>query len=455
MILDFQKPISVKELSNRLTKVVKEHFYQYGYNTVTVSGVIKHDKNSKELKIKTSARFGSYLSFAIVDKDEAESPTPKYVVNVWQGCAREIDGLQYGVEVEIVGHLTISTKNSNYYLSATQISVTDENAIKHIIAKRKLDFDAKGYFEKSRNRYKLQRNPRRIGIVTSKDGSVIHDMEATINSRYPICDIILCSCAVQGDDKAAQTIADSIAKLDSMGLDAIIVARGGGSAQDLMVFNSEIVVKAMHNAKTYIVSAIGHQDDEPLCDLAANWRSATPTASINDVIPHSRDYIMARLAELTEYKDNIINTIKRKQSELCIDCNINGYLKFLEAQIPTIDDKTMLDMIDKIRNEINTAYENIKLCHSNRIERFTIEINRFDSTNIRDAFLLKIKDREQDVLHTNEVIKACSFQETMNRGFCLIVANDSTIITSKYEFDSSHKESYSIRFRDGEIKLSQ
>lgn len=443
----------VKELSQRISKVVRDYLYPYGETNIIVRGVIKHDKNSKTLQLKASPKFGYYLTFTLVDKDESDVNDPKHTINVWQGGAKMIDGLQYGVEVEISGTVTISAKNSNYYLSAKQITIVDENAIKHILSKRKEEFEQKGYFIKSKQPYQLKRNPKKIGIITSKDGSVIHDMHATLNTRYPLCDIVLYSCGVQGDDSVARNIAHGIRTLDNLNLDAIVVARGGGSAQDLMVFSSEIVVKAIHESKTYIVSAVGHQDDHPLCDLAANWRSATPTASINDIVVHSKEVILNWLENTKICSTYLHNIVQKKSLECGINVDLHKYLDLLQSRIYTMNDSIIKSKIDSLQINLKYFTNNISNHYKYKIGNYSNVLVDYGARQINYDFREYFAHIQSDLKLVLDIISAYSHEKVLKRGFCLVIGENSTIITSKSIFDDSNKNRCKIRFADGECNL--
>ena len=140
--------------------------------------------------------------------------------------------------------------------------------------KKKLE--AEGLFEESRKR-PLPRYPRTIGVVTSEKGAVIHDIITTSESRFP-ADIILAPAMVQGEG-AAQTIVSGIELLNRIGVDVIIVGRGGGSLEDLWAFNEEPVARAIAASRAPVVSAVGHETDFTIADFVADRRAPTPTGA--------------------------------------------------------------------------------------------------------------------------------------------------------------------------------
>jgi len=158
--------------------------------------------------------------------------------------------------------------------------------------------EAEGLFEPSRKR-PLPTWPRRIGVVTSAAGAVIHDIHTVIARRYPLVEIILAPTPVQGED-AAPRICQGIADLNQIGqVDVIILARGGGSREDLAPFNEEMVVRAIFASRAPVVSAVGHETDTTLADLVADQRAPTPSAAAEMVVPDVRE-LRQRIATLAE-----------------------------------------------------------------------------------------------------------------------------------------------------------
>ena len=156
--------------------------------------------------------------------------------------------------------------------------------------------EAEGLFEPSRKR-PLPAWPRRVGVVTSATGAVIHDIRTVIARRYPLVEIILAPTPVQGDE-AAPRICQAIDDLNRVGeVDVIILARGGGSREDLAAFNEEMVARAVFASRAPIVSAIGHETDTTVSDLVSDQRAPTPSAAAELVVPDARE-IRARLDAL-------------------------------------------------------------------------------------------------------------------------------------------------------------
>ncbi len=156
---------------------------------------------------------------------------------------------------------------------------------------------AKGYFEHGRKK-KLPAFCKRVAIVTSISGAAVRDMLQVLLTRWPLAEVVVCPVRVQGDG-AAQDIATAIRQLNQLHhagvvvVDAMIVGRGGGSAEDLWEFNAEVIADAVFDSRIPVISAIGHEIDVCICDHVADLHALTPTDAANKVVPHQAEVVQA------------------------------------------------------------------------------------------------------------------------------------------------------------------
>ena len=145
--------------------------------------------------------------------------------------------------------------------------------------------------------------PKKVGIVTSKTGSVIQDIINVIQRRYPNLKLVIADTRVQGDE-AAKSITESISSLNKLDVDVIVLARGGGSIEDLWPFNEEKVAREIFKSKIPIISAIGHETDFTISDLVADLRAPTPSAAAEIISPdidYLNELIILRTRDLENF----------------------------------------------------------------------------------------------------------------------------------------------------------
>lgn len=216
---------------------------------------------------------------------------------MWAGTARTLRFRPAaGLAVSCHGRPNVYPASGRLQVVVSRMVEDGEGDLQRKFLELKARLEKEGFFAAERKRA-LPFLPKAVGIVTSKTGAVIHDMMVKIRERFPSMPVYLAETRVQGEG-AASEIGEALRKLDSSGLvDVIIVARGGGSLEDLWAFNEEEVVKAVFACRTPVISGVGHEVDTTLCDLAADMRAPTPTAAAEMCVPKASD-LLVRIAEL-------------------------------------------------------------------------------------------------------------------------------------------------------------
>ena len=214
--------------------------------------------------------------------------------------------MQEGQSVEARGQVTVYEKTGTYQLYAREIRLSGRGELYERFERLKKELLEMGMFDES---YKkpIPRYALRIGIVTSPTGAAIRDIMNIAFRRNPYVELILYPAPVQGDE-AKYSIVRGIEKLDKMGLDVLIVGRGGGSIEDLWAFNEESVARAIFDADTPVISAVGHEVDTTISDFAADMRAPTPSAAAELAVFDYEDF----LAELDSYKVELLRLITGK-----------------------------------------------------------------------------------------------------------------------------------------------
>lgn len=231
-----------------------------------------------EISQMTVAQSG-HIYFTIKDEG-AQLPCA-----MWAGVARTLSFKpRVGMSVRCHGRPNVYAQSGKFQVIVNRLFEDGEGELRRRFLELHKRLESEGFFAPERKR-PLPFLPKAVGIVTSRTGAVIHDMMVKIKERFPSMVVYLADTRVQGEG-AASEIAEAIRKLDRSGLvDVIIVARGGGSLEDLWAFNEEEVVKAVFSCSKPVISGVGHEVDVTLCDLVADLRAPTPTAAAEIVVP--------------------------------------------------------------------------------------------------------------------------------------------------------------------------
>jgi exodeoxyribonuclease VII large subunit len=204
---------------------------------------------------------------------------------IWKQTAWRLPlSLQNGMAIEAHGAISIYERDGQYQLYADAVRLTGEGALYQEYLRLKARLEAEGLFDTERKR-PLPELPAGIGVVTSATGAALQDILNTLRRRFPLVEVVLAPCAVQGEEAPPQ-IVNAIRSLNRTdGVDLILVARGGGSLEDLWAFNDERVVRAIADSDLPVITGIGHETDFTLADFAADVRAATPTAAAEQAVP--------------------------------------------------------------------------------------------------------------------------------------------------------------------------
>ncbi len=211
---------------------------------------------------------------------------------IWRTTAARLRvPLQNGSLVEAHGSISLYERDGQYQLYIDTLRPAGEGQLYLQFLQLKEQLESEGLFAPERKR-PLPAHPQRIGLVTSPTGAALQDILNTLRHRYPLADVILAPCAVQGDE-APPTILAAFERLHRLDPppDVILVARGGGSLEDLWAFNDARVVRAVANSAIPVVTGIGHETDFTLADFAADLRAPTPTGAATLATPDIADLL--------------------------------------------------------------------------------------------------------------------------------------------------------------------
>ena len=384
---------SVSELTSQIKLTLEEQF-----DDVSVIGEISNFK----------AHISGHWYFTLKDANAQISCT------MWKGLNNYVFFTpQDGLKVIVQGRITVYPPRGNYQIDVRSMKPAGVGELQAAFEKLKQKLFAEGLFD---DEYKvpIPKFPKKIGIVTSIDGAAFQDMKNIASRRYPLVELVIASCKVQGDG-AAQEIVNSIKLLNERkDIDVIIVGRGGGSLEDLWAFNEEIVARAIFESRIPIISAVGHEIDYTIADFVADLRAPTPSAAMELATPN-KDDLFAFIDEFSYYFtqkiSKIISDSKNEVSRLITSYGFRYPFDLIKNEFQFLD-----NLIYRFQN----FFDN----------RFSVYKNKLD--------LLESKVSSFDV------------KSTLKRGYA-IINQENKIIQRVKDFDK--EKSTKINFYDGEIKI--
>jgi len=221
-----------------------------------------------------------------------------------------------GMLVEVSGALTVYPPKGRMQFQVRTLQAAGEGALRMQVAALARRLEAEGLMRPERRR-SLPEHPDRIALVTSPRGKAVHDVIRTLRRRYPIAELLIAGVAVEGAG-AADAIVQGLHAAGASGADVVILARGGGSYEDLMPFNDETVVRAIAECPVPVVTGIGHEPDTSLADMVADLRASTPTAAAEAVAP-ALDELDARLKVMRRMLGRaLLHTVRRDAHRLAV-----------------------------------------------------------------------------------------------------------------------------------------
>ena len=428
---------SVTELSAALKRTVEE-----GFAFVRVRGEVSG--------LKAAASGHIYFDL----KDD------KAVLNaiIWKPTARLLKVRpEPGLEVICMGRVTTYPGSSRYQLIVEQVELAGLGALMAMLEERKKRLAAEGLFDGARKK-NLPFLPEVIGVITSPTGAVIRDIMHRLNARFPRR-VLLWPVAVQGE-RAAAEIAAAIAGFNAVSQDfprpdLIIVARGGGSIEDLMAFNEEAVVRAAAASAIPLISAVGHETDTTLIDFASDMRAPTPTAAAEIAVP-----VLADLnAELADFG---------RRARNCFDKGISDRKRHLAQLARVLPRSEQLfahprQRLDQVGERLGLGLSRNLQIHrarlvkagallrpwpiANRIAHARERLTNLETRALRceRAHLAKERGRLESLAR---ILAGISYRAVLERGFALVRSADGRIRRRATEIKTG--EMLNLVFADGE-----
>ena len=236
---------------------------------------------------------------------------------IWKSAAFHMRvGLENGLAVEVHGYISLYERDGTYQLYIDALRPAGEGRLLQEFLRLKARLEEEGLFAPERKR-PIPARPGLIGIVTSPTGAALQDMLNTLRHRYPLAEVVLAPSAVQGDDAPLEVVAALNALNRQVHPDVILLARGGGSLEDLWAFNDERVVRAIVASQAPVITGVGHETDFTLADFAADLRAPTPTGAAVLATPDKADLRLS-LDSLADRLDSAFEAVFEDR-QTCLD----------------------------------------------------------------------------------------------------------------------------------------
>jgi exodeoxyribonuclease VII large subunit len=324
-------------------------------------------------------------------KDPADSSCVGVTMARGRFDALRLD-LADGERVQVFGRPELYEQRGELKLRALTVERFGVGAHLAALEQLKTRLAAEGLFAAARKR-PLPLLPRRIGLVTGNDAAAKRDVVTTILSRFPPASLLVAETYVQGPRAAAEIVAAITALGEEPGVDVVVLTRGGGSFEDLLAFSDERVVRAVAGCPVPVVSAVGHEQDTPLCDLAADVRASTPTAAGKLVVP-----------ELTELCDGL----DRAREALA---------------------RNVRRSLERDRHRLARAAERLRAGPGVAVERAGLRLERAHE-RLRLAPALAVERKRAALENTAAKLFALSPLQTLERGYAIVRIEGGRLVTS-------------------------
>ncbi|MFK7973833.1 MAG: exodeoxyribonuclease VII large subunit [Rickettsiaceae bacterium] len=428
---------SVSEISNKIKQLLENNLYM-----VKIKGEIAG------LKIAASGH--GYFSL--------KENNSVLAAICWRHTLSKVNfKLEEGLEVVVTGKITAYAGQSKYQVLVEILEPYGVGAFMKILTERRQKLQAEGLFAKE-HKLQIPFLPKKIGVITSISGAVIKDIIHRISDRCPT-HLVIWPVAVQGETAAAE-IAKAIDGFNLLPInqkpDLLIIARGGGSIEDLWGFNEEIVVRSVFNSTIPTISAVGHETDYTLIDLVADLRAPTPTAAAEFAVPVITDlrYSLNNLQERSQHRllDRVLYLKQKVTSYNNILLRIHSILNHYTQRLD--------DISFRLLGLPNVFIEHkLKLLQLFSIERLLptriVKYKYMQYINHSDHLLQRQKTLLSNIEHKlsiqDALLASLDYKSVIKRGFAIVKNSEGKIIS--YSAEAKIQKELTLIMKDGQISL--
>ena len=436
-MIEEKKYIGVTELNNYIKSILDNDFF---LNRIYLKGEISNFKSHTR----------GHLYFTLKDDGGRINAV------MFQSSTHNLKFTpEDGMKVLVSGRVSAYPASGSYQIYVDSMELDGLGNLYLEYEKLKEKLSKEGLFN-SEHKKPIPKYPNRIGIITADTGAAVRDIMSTIRRRYPLCEAILFPTLVQGGE-AAPNIVRQIEVADNFGCDLLIVGRGGGSIEDLWAFNEEIVARAIYNAKTPIISAVGHEPDFTIADFVADLRAPTPTGAAEMAVPTVLDInnlLNQYKIRLNKFIKNLINTKFIELRNLRNSFVLKNPISLYELKEQKLD-KLMENLNYNINNILENKAHNLEIAKNkiklvspinlinnnlNKVKEVKINLN-----NIIEKRLLNIEHNLDNLINTLKLVNPLNI---LSNGYSLVRKKDKVIKSIK---EIKKDDEVNIKIYEGEF----
>ena len=363
---------------------------------------------------------------------------------------------QVGDNLLINGKISLYSPTGRFQLNVKHIELAGEGALLRAFEQLKVKLEKEGLFDVE-NKKQLPQMPKKIGIITSSDGAVLQDVINVLGRRSPNIELILIQTAVQGEKASAEICAAIKKACAYKDLDTIILARGGGSIEDLWAFNNESVARCIHSSDIPIVSAIGHETDFTISDFVADLRAPTPSAAA-EILSQSHSQLGESLIDFKQLIVNATSSLLRKESQELQ--NLSKRLRHPGDKLREFSqklDNTEMYIKQSIQNHLLSQNNNLNFLSSNLLQLSPVQNLQESKHKLSDlsqslTFLISqiTKEKKSSLLGLSSTLDAVSPLAVLNRGYSILTTKEGKVVTTEKEVKVG--DELIAKLKEGEIR---
>lgn len=373
-----------------------------------------------------------------------------------QNALRVREALRDGVAIKAYGKVSIFEGRGDYQLIVERLEPAGDGSLKLAFELLQKKLEQEGLFA-TEHKKPLPPHPKRIGIVSSPTGAVIRDIVSVFKRRAPHVELVLVPTAVQGKEATVQII-KALQLADKQQFDAIILARGGGSLEDLWCFNEEVVARAIAACITPLVSGVGHETDVTIADFVADMRAPTPSAAAELLAPHHQDWLM----QLRQLQQRLERAIKQQLAryQLTLDSAVKRLRHpkdQLQQQAQRVDD-LQLRLLRNFKQRLVSYQQQIKQLDSRLLAQHPKKQLQFSQQQIiawrqqlTRLIQEKLKQTQLQLASQVQALQIMSPLATLERGYSIVLTEKGQVVQDATNTTIAQK--LTVKLSKGELKV--